>query len=114
MQTLRHAAKHILFFMLSVIPVYWAYAVFGVLNFGPYTVKFGSMDQALVTLFTLLNGDNIYDTIAEIEEGTYGYPVVYRVYIFTFVTLFITTVLNVFIFIIEDAYHRAKEVQQRQ
>ena len=41
-------------------------------------------------------------------DASYPVPWVSRVYIYSFVTIFITTVLNVFIFIIEDAYVLAK------
>ena len=107
-ETLRNASAHILRFLVSVSPIYWGYAIFGVLNFGPYTWKFESLDQASVTLFALLTGDDIHDTFRDIVDQSYPFPWVSRIYIYSFVTLFITTVLNVFIFIIEDAFLIAK------
>ena len=38
-QTLRNCSMHILRFLISVSPVYWGFAIFGVLNFGPYSWK---------------------------------------------------------------------------
>ena len=38
-ETLRNCAMHIIRFLISVSPIYWGYAIFGVLNFGPYTWK---------------------------------------------------------------------------
>jgi hypothetical protein len=60
-----------------------------------------------VTLFALLNGDSIL-TIFDDLAAKYPYPLLTRVYLFVFVVLFITAILNTFIFIIEDAYHSAK------
>jgi hypothetical protein len=95
-------------YCVSVLPVYWGFAIFGVLNFGPYSEKFSGVSQTIVTLFSLLNGDDIYATFAEIEEGQFPSVALSRIYIITFVTLFVTSVLNVFIFIIEDSYRQAK------
>ena len=107
-ETIRNAAAHIIRFLVSVSPVYWGYAIFGVLNFGPYSWKFANLDAASVTLFALLTGDDIHDTFKDIVDASYPFPWVSRVYIYSFVIIFITTVLNVFIFIIEDAYVLAK------
>lgn len=61
-----------------------------------------------MTLFALLTGDDIHDTFNDIVKGGYPLPLVSRIYIFSFCIIFITTVLNVFIFIIEDAYQSSK------
>jgi len=108
-RTLRNAAVHVITYCISVMPLYWAFAVFGVLNFGPYSDKFANISKTVVTLFSLLNGDDIYDTFMEIESGQYPLVGVSRIYIFAFVTVFVTSVLNVFIFIIEDTYRQAKQ-----
>jgi hypothetical protein len=42
----------------------------------------------------------------------YPYPIVSTIYLYSFVALFITAILNIFIFIIEDSYHAAKFVRQ--
>lgn len=38
-ETLRNASMHIIRFLISVSPMYWGYAIFGVINFGPYSWK---------------------------------------------------------------------------
>ena len=70
------------------------------------------MDQASVTLFALLTGDDIHQTFADLV--LLGYPIVFvsRIYIYSFVTIFITSVLNVFIFIIEESFFQAKQSSQ--
>lgn len=44
---------------------------------------------------------------------SYPMPWVSRIYLYTFALLTITAVLNIFIYIIEDAYHLAKVVRIR-
>lgn len=70
-------------------------------------IQFSTFDRTCVTLFALLNGDSIL-TIFDDLAAKYPYPLLTRVYLFVFVVLFITAILNTFIFIIEDAYHSAK------
>ena len=48
------------------------------------------------------------DTFSDIIDNAYPVPVVSRIYLFSFCTIFITSVLNVCIFIIEDAFQMAK------
>lgn len=76
-------------------------------------LQFRNLDEAAVTLFALLTGDDIHDTFSDIIDGAYPVPIVSRLYIYTFVTIFITSVLNVFIFIIEDSFHVAKMVRRK-
>lgn len=58
----------------------------------------------MVSLFALLNGDDIHAIFLDLEHN-YPWVIVTRAYLYTFILLFITAVLNVFIFIIEDGYH---------
>jgi hypothetical protein len=71
------------------------------------------MDETATTLFCLIAGDDIHDTFERIADGGYPLPFMGRLYIYTFVTIFLTSVLNVFIFLIEDAYDAAKQVLPR-
>jgi hypothetical protein len=63
--------------------------------------------STLLTLFSLINGDDIHNTV-QLLTNAYPFPSIARFYILSFVMLFICSVLNVFIFIIEDGYHIAK------
>jgi hypothetical protein len=53
-------------------------------------------------------------TTAAFEQlnENYPYPIVPTIYLYSFIALFITAILNIFIFIIEDSYHAAKYVRQ--
>lgn len=57
----------------------------------------------MVTLFALLNGDDIHSVFDDLRHN-YAWIWITRLYLFTFILLFITAVLNVFIFMVEDGY----------
>jgi hypothetical protein len=91
-------------FIMVVFPMYMAYALIGVFSFSEQD-DFNNMWRALRTLFALLNGDSIllmYQEVCPSDRSTgIGYCLWGQIYLYTFCVLFITTVLNVFIFIIE-------------
>ena len=71
--------------------------------------QFLNLENTGITLFALLNGDDIHATFNQLQEN-YPYPIIAEFYLYSFIMLFITAVLNIFIFIIEDAYHLSKAV----
>lgn len=103
--TLRQGTPRVIRFLVGVLPVFLGYAIFGVAFFASYSENFSTLDKAAVTLFALLNGDVIHDVFEEL----YPYhPILSRIYLYTFISLFIYAVLNIFIAIIEDAFFAAK------
>ena len=58
----------------------------------------------------MINGDDLYNTYAEISRSTSPFSVwiFSKIYIYTFITLFIYVVLSLFIGIIGDTYERLK------
>jgi hypothetical protein len=106
--TLRKSLPRVAKFLVGVMPVFLGYGLFGVSFFGMHSESFSDLDQASVTLFSLLNGDSIYDIFAELEAIN---AVVSRIYLYSFITLFIYAVLNVFIAIVEDAFFASKAFQ---
>jgi len=97
-------------FLVIVTPLFLGYALVGMLNFAQYSERFVDFDSTTVTLFSLILGDDVRVTFDDISgDNAYPYPVVSRIYLYTFLTFFITSVLNIFIFIIEDAYHASKK-----
>lgn len=95
-------------FVISVFPLYMGFCICGFLMFSPYIDNFSSLDKSAISLFALLNGDDIHATFGRIQ-AYYPYPIVGEAYLFIFIIMFITLVLNIFLFIIEDAYHAAKD-----
>ena len=83
------------------MPIFLAYTVFAVAYFSNDIERFGNFPYALVTLFAVLNGDVIRETYMTLIPK---YPVVGQIFMYSFITLFIYVVLNVFVAIIEESF----------
>ena len=104
--TLRKSAPRVLAFLMGVMPVFLGFAYFGVAFFSTGSALFSNVDRSSVALFALLNGDVIHDVFDNIYPIS---PVLSRIYLYTFISLFIYAVLNIFIAIVEDAFFAAKQ-----
>lgn len=71
-------------FLLGVLPVFFGYALLGMICFGDVTDRFGSVTETLRSLFAVVNGDIIYDTFNAIEFSGIGGQVYLYVYILIF------------------------------
>jgi len=92
-------------YIAGVVPVYMAYSFVGVWLFWQSDF-FSGIIHAVITLFGLLQGDNmllLFTTLTDIHLF-WG-----MLYLFTFVVLFICVVHNIFISIIADAYNWIKD-----
>jgi hypothetical protein len=105
--TVKLALSRVFYVFVSVMPIFIGYLLLGVVMFSRYTVRFANLGDAAVSLFSLINGDDIHSTFEELE-ASFPYNWVARIYMFSFVAFFISTVLNTIIFIIEDAFLTAK------
>lgn len=59
-------------------------------------------------MFSLINGDDMFMTFAEMNQKSYAAWVFSKIYLYTFISLFIYVVLSLFIGIISDTYERIK------
>eukprot|EP00003_Mantamonas_plastica_P013748 TRINITY_DN2394_c1_g4_i1.p1 TRINITY_DN2394_c1_g4~~TRINITY_DN2394_c1_g4_i1.p1 ORF type:complete len:457 (-),score=180.44 TRINITY_DN2394_c1_g4_i1:3141-4511(-) len=112
--TLRRALPTVFRFVLGTMPVYIGYALFGMTVFGSYSEKFATFNNACRTLFSILNGDVILETYKEIDSTNRLVGFAAHFYMYTFITLFIYCVLNIFIIIVEDAFYTVKKVRREQ
>jgi hypothetical protein len=103
--TVQQGASAGLAFLVSILPVFFGFAAFGVAMFGGQVEKFSSFSQACVTQFALLHGDIILETFDDLYAIA---PITSRVYIYVFITTFICAVLNIFIVIIEESFLAAR------
>ena len=112
--SIRAALSKVVKFIIMCVPLYMGYALVGVFCLSDHD-DFATFFNSLRTLFALLNGDSIlleYQTLC--DQTSFMYCLFAQFYLYTFCVLFITTVLNVFIFIIEDGYHHAQEARHSQ
>lgn len=76
----------------------------GTIWFGHFSTKFEKVIDSFVTLFCVMHGD----VIRQIFNSTFGYDTYYktlsRVYLYSFLFIFIAICLNIFLMILEESY----------
>ncbi|ESO09761.1 hypothetical protein HELRODRAFT_92083, partial [Helobdella robusta] len=74
--------------------------------------QFRELTTSLECLYSLINGDDIYTTLATMNQAhslsTTGVWLFSRLYLYMFISLFIYVVLSMFITIIADTYDSIK------
>ena len=98
--TLYYSLPKVISFLVGVVPVFGGFVFFALSVFYSCEV-FHSTSNASQALFSLMNGDSIYDISYQLKGM---YFVLGQVYSYTFCVLFIVVVMNVFISIIQEAY----------
>uniref|UniRef100_A0AC35TYH8 SH3 domain-containing protein n=1 Tax=Rhabditophanes sp. KR3021 TaxID=114890 RepID=A0AC35TYH8_9BILA len=106
--TLKKSIPNILRFLVCALILYCGFLVAGWVIIGPYSLKFRTLTKASETLFSLLNGDDMFATFETINDSNYTIKIFGTIYIYVFVSLFIYVVLSLFIAIIMDAYEVIK------
>ncbi|XP_063683202.1 mucolipin-3-like isoform X1 [Bolinopsis microptera] len=109
LNTIVLALPHLARFMICVIIVSLAYIFCGWLVLSPYNRKFTTFWVTMETLFSLLNGDDMFATFDLVKTrsmiATQQIILVFsRIYLYSYVCFFIYVVLSLCISIIEDAY----------
>lgn len=76
----------------------------GTVWFGHFSTKFEKVIDSFVTLFCVMHGD----VIRQIFNSTFGidfwYKLLSRIYLYSFLFIFIAIVLNIFLMILEESY----------
>ncbi|CAH3132821.1 unnamed protein product [Pocillopora meandrina] len=112
LETLKAATPSMARFFICVILIFAGFMFCGWIAFGPFHPKFKSLVITAECLYSMINGDDLYNTYAEISRSTSPFSVwiFSKIYIYTFITLFIYVVLSLFIGIIGDTYERLKDM----
>jgi hypothetical protein len=109
--SMRRALPRVARYILSVAPIFLGYNLLGVALFSRCSDRFTNMETTSFTLFSLLNGDEIRAAFESVSTCPYP-PVFSQTFVYTFCMLFIAIVLNTLIFMVEDAYHLAKGLDE--
>lgn len=80
----------------------------GWIVFGPYHTKFESLTSTSETMFSLINGDDMYTTFANLETDSFYIWLFSQIYLLSFISLFIYVVLSLSITLIIDGYETVK------
>ncbi|EGZ11636.1 hypothetical protein PHYSODRAFT_516508 [Phytophthora sojae] len=109
--TLKWGTPRVLQFLLGVSPILFGYALFGTIYFGNKIEEFGTLSASMITLFSLMNGDIIMDTFDALD--LHHFNVSGKVYLYSFISLFMYVVLNIFIAIVEEAFFATQSTRRR-
>ncbi|XP_069557260.1 mucolipin-1b [Brachyistius frenatus] len=112
--TLRAAFPNVIRFCCCVAAIYLGYCFCGWIVLGPYHAKFRSLSMVSECLFSLINGDDMFVTFAEMEQSGTLVWIFSQVYLYTFISLFIYMVLSLFIALITGAYDTIMAQTQEQ
>ncbi|XP_029913088.1 mucolipin-1b isoform X2 [Myripristis murdjan] len=112
--TLRAAFPNVIRFCCCAAAIYMGYCFCGWIVLGPYHTKFRSLSTVSECLFSLINGDDMFVTFAEMEQSGTLVWVFSQVYLYTFISLFIYMVLSLFIALITGAYDTIMAQTQEQ
>ncbi|XP_062295236.1 mucolipin-1b isoform X2 [Scomber scombrus] len=112
--TLRAAFPNVIRFCCCAAAIYLGYCFCGWIVLGPYHTKFRSLSMVSECLFSLINGDDMFVTFAEMEHSSALVWIFSQVYLYTFISLFIYMVLSLFIALITGAYDTIMAQTQEQ
>ncbi|KAL0236640.1 hypothetical protein PCE1_000038 [Barthelona sp. PCE] len=102
--TLKIGIPIVLRFLAGVAPLLIGYTLLGVAMFASICDRFHTFGAASVTLFSILNGDIMLEVFTQIYPAS---PIVSRIYLFSYVIIFVFIALNIFIQIMEQAFTTA-------
>ena len=105
---LSKAAPRVMYFLVSILPIMFGYVLCGTIWFGGRVRLFATCAQTLATLYSLANGDSIVPVLEAVSwaDGWLGY-----IYLYTYISLVIFVIVNVFLVIVQQTY---EDVVRRQ
>ncbi|XP_043861074.1 mucolipin-2 [Dromiciops gliroides] len=110
--TMQASLPKVLRFCACAGMIYLGYTFCGWIVIGPYHEKFEDLSTVAECLFSLVNGDDMFATFAEIQQKSILVWLFSRVYLYSFISLFIYMILSLFIALITDSYDTIKKYQQ--
>ncbi|XP_008263183.2 mucolipin-2 isoform X1 [Oryctolagus cuniculus] len=110
--TMQASLPKVLRFCACAGMIYLGYTFCGWIVLGPYHDKFENLNIVAECLFSLVNGDDMFATFAQVEQKSVLVWLFSRLYLYSFISLFIYMILSLFIALITDSYDTIKRYQQ--
>ncbi|XP_016076106.1 PREDICTED: mucolipin-2 [Miniopterus natalensis] len=110
--TMQASLPKVLRFCACAGMIYLGYTFCGWIVLGPYHNKFEALNTVSECLFSLVNGDDMFATFAQIQQKSLLVWLFSRLYLYSFISLFIYMILSLFIALITDSYDTIKKYQQ--
>ncbi|KAK7101277.1 hypothetical protein V1264_024079 [Littorina saxatilis] len=101
---MKEAFSKVMRFMVCALVMYMGFLFCGWLVLGPYHIKFRHFSTAFECLFSLVNGDDMFGTFAATESEDIGLWFFSRIYLYSFISLFVFCVLSLFISLFTETY----------
>jgi mucolipin 3 len=112
--TMKAAMPSVLRFMLCTLILYVAFLLCGWAVLGPYNEKFKNIETTSECLFSLLNGDDMYNTFKLTTSTNQPAVIFCQIYLYVFIGIFIYVVLNLFIGLISEMYAAVRMMGKKQ
>jgi hypothetical protein len=96
----KRAAPQVFEILIGAIPGFICYGILGTAIFGASTTRFGSLQGSLTTLYSLMNGDIILETLDVVRLN---FPFFGPFYICSFFFLYVYFFLNVILTVVEES-----------
>ena len=103
-RTLSLSMPNVIRTLISTLPILMGYTFLGMCLFYRSN-RFSSAAGCLSTLYSLMNGDMVYDTFSDLRATNYLFG---QIYLYTFIFFSICVIQSLFISVIEDAHLTAK------
>lgn len=111
--TMKRATPNLLRFLLCALLLYMGFCFCGWVVLGPHNIKFRSLSSTSECLFALMNGDDMFATFGIMGESTGVIWWFARIYLYSFLILFIYCVISLFLSVIMDSYETIRESYDR-
>jgi len=98
----------VLQFAVGSAPLLMGFTTLGVALFAEETEKFKNLENGFLTLFSVMNGDIIFESARDMKRGIIGH-----VYIIIFVVILVYTIISTFVSIMQKAFAEI-ESEKRQ
>ncbi|XP_039694646.1 mucolipin-2 isoform X1 [Pteropus medius] len=110
--TMQASLPKVLRFCACAGMIYLGYTFCGWIVLGPYHNKFVALNTVSECLFSLVNGDDMFATFAQIQQKSVLVWLFSCLYLYSFIGLFTYMILSLFIALITDSYDTIKKYQQ--
>lgn len=84
------------------------FTTLGVALFAEETEKFKNLENGFLTLFSVMNGDIIFESARDMKRGIIGH-----IYIIIFVVIFVYTIISTFVSIMQKAFAEIESEKRR-
>ncbi|XP_055346672.1 mucolipin-3-like [Paramacrobiotus metropolitanus] len=111
--TFKRAIPNVLRYLVCILLIFFGFAFCGWIVLGPYHVKFQTFHSTMETIFSLINGDDMFATFAILAYQNSLIWYFSRVYFYFFICIFTYVILSLMISLIMDAYGTVKDYYEQ-